>query len=638
MQFEMARRIFFLTMVTAFLVSFFGERAIATNGPSEDEKLIKVGVGAFQDGFFDIAEKQFSQFLQDYSDHPKWPDISYLLGKTLYYREKLKESRAQFLKILNESKSFEFTGHVLFWLAQIEFRFGNTEGARRYFLSILNRYPKFEYLDQVYYFLGLIEFAANRLLQAEPHFKKIAATTKSHDLIRASQFWLGILSYRQNRIEEASQLLKMVLQDPKPSPSFFFKYALLWFGELQLRQGKFDEAKHTYHLFLERYQEDDFIQEVHWKLGFCDYRMGNDKAAIEVFQNFKTQFKESPLLFYVHYLLGELYLRQSDHASSIKELNVILNRSRENQIWGVTFLSLFWNHLKQNDFSGAHKIFQRLQKLNHFDEEKALLQWINAEIAFAEGRIMDSLPYYFNILNTPYRERALFRIGMGYFFENQLREAITNLDILLLEFPNSVHLEETLFVKGECLVQGGNWTQAIDTYRLLIQKGKRPHWRLFAMIQLGNGHLSHLEVREAEWAFKEVIQEFPDHPLATHAAFQLGKLFFKQNNFLESIHYYSMILKGGRFEWLGGTYFSLGEIFYQQGRYDKAIKSFEMALRYLQENSPWFFLTHLEIGNLQRKDGKYEDAKRSYLTILHQAKDEDLKRAATDLLRLIEPK
>ncbi len=316
----------------------------------------------------------------------------------------------------------------------------------------------------------------------------------------------------------------------------------------------------------------------------------------------------------------------------------MLSRSRENPIWGITFISLFWNHIQQNDLSGAQKILQRIQKLNHLDEEKALLLWVNAEMTFLGGQITDSLPYYFNILNTPYRERALFKIGRGYFFEGQFREAITNLDILLLEFPNSEYLEESLFIKGECFIQVGAWTQALETYQLLKQKGRYPHWKLYALTQSGNIYLGLKDFLKAERAFKEVLDDFSDHPLATHAAFQLGKIFFKQNNFLESIHYYSIILKGNLFEWLGGTYFSLGEIFYQQGKYDKAIKNFEMALRYLQESSPWFFLTHLEIGNLQRKDGRYEEARRSYLTILQQAKDEDLKRAATDLLRLIELK
>ena len=633
----MLKRIIIYTLFSVLFMGIFSYRESFARSLGEDEKLIWVGTGAFNDGFYDIAEKQFSQFIRDYPDHGKLSDICYLLGKTLYIKDKLKESRSIFLKVINEHKQFEYTEYILFWLAEIELRWGNKDGARRYLVSILNKYPKFEGLDQVHYFLGLIEFGSGRFPQAESFFKRSSALSKDNELIQASNFWLGILSYKQNRFQEAIQFFKTAAATVQPVSSFIAKYASFWLGETQLKLGNVAEAKTIYRIFYDRFKEDAFIQEVHWKLGFCDYRIGNFKEAAETLQTFKNQFKDSPLILYTHYLLGEIFLHQSDYASSVKEFNVILTRSKENPLWGIAFLSLFWSHIQQNDIQGANKVFQRLQKLNHFDDEKAILQWLNAEMTFMEGRITDSLPYYFNILNTKYREKALSRIGKGYFFENKFREAITNFDILLLEFPNSQNIEESLFMKGECFVQSGNWTQALDTYKLLAQKDRNLHWKLFALTQMGNIYLSLKESSEVEKAFKKVIEDFPNHPLSTHAAFRLGKLFFKQNNILEAIHYYSMILKGSGLELLGGTYFSLGEIFYQQEKYDKAFKSFEMSLQYLQESSPWFFLTHLEIGNLQRKNGKYEEARRSYLTILNHTKDEDLKKAASELLRHIEP-
>jgi tetratricopeptide (TPR) repeat protein len=80
----------------------------------------------------------------------------------------------------------------------------------------------------------------------------------------------------------------------------------------------------------------------------------------------------------------------------------------------------------------------------------------------------------------------------------------------------------------------------------------------------------------------------------------------------------------------------LGEIFYQQGKFDKALQTFETAMRYLEGTSSWFFLTHLEIGNLKRRGGKYEEAKTSYLIILDQSKDEEMKKAAKELLSRME--
>lgn len=603
----------------------------------EDEKLIRVGIGAFRDGFYDISEKQFSKFLKDYPNHPKLYEVCYLLGRTLLFKEKLPESRSVFLKVLNESKQFEQTDYVLFWLADIELRLGNNDGARRHLLSLLNRFPKFEGLDRVYYFLGLIEFASNRFPRAESYLKRVSTLAKSREIGQSAVFWLGILSFKQARYEEAASHLKTMTANLKPFSSYYSQYVPLWLGEAQLKLGRTEEARNTYSVFYDQLKTDPFHQEILWRLGFCNYRIGNQAEAIETFQTFKTRFKDSPLLPYTQYLLGEMYLYQQDHSASMKELNAVLARPKENALWGLSYLSLYWNHFQQNDLPGANKTFQRLQKLNHFDEEKVWLQWINAEIHFLTGNIADSLPYYFNILNTEYRERALSRIAKGYFWEGKFKEAITNFDIFLLEFPNSKKLQEILFMKGESFVQTGSWTQALETFRTLALKDGHPHWRLFALTQAGNIYLSLKENSEAKLAFMRVLELFPGHPLASYAAFRLGNLFFKQNQMADALQYFSLILQGNQTLWMGEAYFCVGEILYQVGKFDKARRNFDMALQYLDSSSPWFDLTHLEIGNLQRTKGHIEEAKKSYETILSQSKDEDLKKAASELLRLIEP-
>jgi TolA-binding protein len=632
----MLKKITFILLVVLVMGYCYGRDAFS-RAMGEDDKLIRVGTGAFQDGFFDISEKQFSQFLKEYPDHPRLFEVCYLLGRTLHLKEKLAESRSVFLKVLNEGKQFEHTDYVHFWLADIELRLGNNDRARNYLLAILNRHPKFEGLDQVYYFLGLIEFASNRLPRAESHFKRASALTKSNEIGQSAAFWLGILSFKQARFDEAAARLKTLTVKVKPFSSFYSRYVPLWLGEARLRLGQIEEAKTTYSAFYEPLKEDPFFQEILWKLGFCNYRIGNQAEAVETFKTFRTQFKDSPLLSYTHYLLGEVYLNQRDHAASMKELNMILTMPKENVLWGMAYLSLYWNHFQQNDLPGANKVFQRLQKLNHFDEEKIWLQWINAEVHFLKGDIADSLPYYFNVLNTEYRERALSRIGKGYFWEDKFKEAITNFDIFLLEFPNSKDIEETLFMKGECFVRSGTWTQALDTYRDLALRDGHHHWKLFALIQAGNIHSSLKENSEAKTAFKQVLEHYPGHPLSSYAAFRLGELFFKGNQMPDALHYYSMILQGEQVQLMGGTYFCLGEVLYQLGKYDRARRSFEMALKYLDGSSPWFYLTHLEIGNLQRKKGHVEEARRSYGIIASQSKDEDLKKAAGELLRLMEP-
>ena len=602
----------------------------------DDEQLIWVGIGAFKDGFYDIAEKQFTAFVSTYPKHDKVFEIYYLLGRTLFIKGNLKEAKKVFSKIINEGTHFENTDYALLGMAELEMKLGNQGEAMKLLLSLIQKFPKFEQIDYSYYLLGLLQLGPNQLTAAESTFKKVSQYSNNNQLVGCSLFWLGVRSFRQKQYETASGYFQTLWEKPGSIPPEYLKYALFWLGESQLKLGRIDEAKHHYHTFCDRFKNDPLLPEAYWRTGFCEYQLGNFKNSIETFQSFKNQFKESPLLFYSYYLLGKMFLMNGDYLSSIKELNLILNPSQESSWGGVSFITLYWNYIQLGDMEGANRIFQRLQKLNHFQDEKIFIQWLNAEMLYAGGEILESLPYYFNILDTRFREKALFQIGKGYFLENKFRESVTNLDILLLEFPNSKYLEEGLFFKGECLVRLGNLDQALETYSLIVRQNRNNSWHLFALTEIGCIYTFRNEQDKAENAFKRVMEDFPNHPLFYMAALQLGNLAFSRNNIVEALRYYSIVLKGNILELFGEAYFGLGEIFYHQGKYEKALNNFEAAMQYLKETSSWFFLTHLEIGNLKRRGGKYEEAKKSYQIILDQSKDEDMKKAAMELLNRME--
>ena len=604
---------------------------------SEDEQLVRVGTGAFSEGFYDIAEREFETFIKDYANHSKFYDVCYLFGKTLLYRGKLKEARAAFSKITTEPNKFEYTDYALFWLAVIEMRLGNLEEAKKQLLWIIKKFPKFVWTDYSHYFLGELELRSNRFTQAESCFRNASLFSKNRELIQSSFFWLGILSWKRRDFGAAADYFHTVWNHSQFLPREYRGYVLLWLAEAELRLGKFDEAKMSYKAFSERFENDPSILEVSWKMGLCEYRLGNADRAIDIFESFRGQSKDTQLILFTHYLRGEILLAKGDYGSSIRELNALLNKPQANGLRGGALLLLYWDYVHLGELDEeANRIFQRLQKLDHFEDEKMVVQYLNAEMTSLQGRIPDSLPYFFNIVNTSYRERVLFQIGRGYFFEQKFREAVTNLDILSLEYPNSKYREESIFIKGECLTQLGNVDQALGTYELLLKDTRSPLWQLLGLTQMGNIYLSRHENDKAEVAFKRILQSTEDHPLRFNAALQLGNLYSREENISGAVHCYSLVLKGNRLEFFGEVYFRLGELFHRQGKYDKALACYQAAIRHAKENSSWFFLSQLETGNLQRRREKYDEAKKSYLTVFGHCKDEEINRAAEELLNRLE--
>ena len=632
----MSLRITVLSLLALFFAGLSLCPGLEARSLSEEEQVLWVGTGAFRDGFYEIAEKQFTHFLKDHASHPRVYDVCYLLGKTFYVQGKWREAKACFARIVNESKSFEEMDHALYWAADVETKLGNGEEARRVLVQLVRRYPKFEWIDASYYLLGLLEYHSNRLDGAESSFKRVTQASKNPTLIQNSFFWLGILSFRQSRYEAASDHFQRILGAPSSASPEALKVALFWLGEAQLRLGRFGEAKPHFRRFSEDFQKDPLMPEAYWRLGYCEYRLGDGRQALEIFQNFKNQFKDSPLIPYTHYLVSQVLLLEGDYPASQKEIGPVVAKLPVNALTGASFLTLFWDHVQLGDMEGANRAFLRLQKLDHLQEEKTFIQWLSAEMNFFEGRISDALPYYFNIVNSGFREKALFQIGKGYFFEAKFREAIPNLDILQLEFPNSRYADESIFLKGECLTKLGHVDQALESYRFLVRQDRRDRWNLFALTEMGTLLASRASTVQAEVALKKVGEFFPQHPLYYHAALQLGNLSFRKGKLIDAIGYYSLVPKGNVLELLGAAYFGMGESFYQEGKHEKAFLSFEKAIGCLREGSLWFALTHLEIGNLQKQLGNLAEAKRSYMVILDRSKDEEIKRVARELLNDLE--
>jgi TolA-binding protein len=606
--------------------------AFSRNLP-EDEQLIQVSIGAFQDGLYDIAEKQLAVFLRDFPTHAKANDVSYLLARTLLFQGKWKEAKDVLSRIIQENKNVDSMDYVLFWMAQAEMKLGNPEMSRRCLLLLTRNYPRFEYVDYAYYHLGCLDIELNRPSLAESSLNKVLLLSKRQTLVQSASFWLGVASLKQKGYEKAILHLKPLREESKGGVPTNGKEILFWLSEAQFRLGHFREALLNYQAFYNQFRTDPLIPQVYWRMGFCEYLLGNLRESAERFKSFQSLYKESPFSLDTHYLLGEIFLVLGDHPSSIREFNQVLQTPQPHPLWASSLLMLYWNHLQLNNREEVHRTAQRLLKLHAAEDEKSLIQWLMAQNLFAEGRVVDALPYYFGILNSRFRERALFQIGEGYFFENQFREALTNFDLLLLEFPDLKSHDEASFMKGECLLRLGDTPRALETYgQILLRSGKNP-WRLMALTQTALHYLSQREDAKAEELFKQALDDFSNHPLVYHAAFQLGILSERKKDLQGASRFYSLILRENRAELLGPTYFRIGEILIQQEKPEKAFSSFKAAIPYLPEDSVWFGITQLEIGNVQRRWGRFEEARVSFELAQNQVKDEEIKNAARESIQ-----
>jgi TolA-binding protein len=102
-------------IVSLLLIFILGP--LPSHGSSPQELLL-VGTGAFNEGFYQVAEAQFRAFLRTYPHHIHAPKVMYLLGKVLYEQKKFAEAKGMFVELVTSPKALRANDAVYFWLSR----------------------------------------------------------------------------------------------------------------------------------------------------------------------------------------------------------------------------------------------------------------------------------------------------------------------------------------------------------------------------------------------------------------------------------------------------------------------------------------------------------------------------------------
>ncbi len=128
------------------------------------------------------------------------------------------------------------------------------------------------------------------------------------------------------------------------------------------------------------------------------------------------------------------------------------------------------------------------------------------------------------------------RIYIEHHQEHEPARSRRNLNILEAEFAELGDgvAPRTLFYLGNEYMEYGEWEQAIERYRLYLQRGTWQDERYFAAIRLGRSLRNLQRYDEAIDAYLSALKERPDFP---HAYFGLAEIYYYQQRWDRVIHW-----------------------------------------------------------------------------------------------------
>ena len=255
-------------------------------------------------------------------------------------------------------------------------------------------------------------------------------------------------------------------------------------GTLESIDAYYDRALALFHQLITTYPGSDLSEQSQFNTAMCYYGKGELNNALAHFDTLRVPFSDSPLLYQILYVTGEIYLKKHEYENARVE---------------------FTNVVDSGD--------PALAPLASFGIPQAYL---------AEGKYQEALDGYQKVIDlypdTKAGEDAYFYMGWAYERLEKYDEAITQLEQGIELFPRNENAANAQVYIAQIALANKDITTAVDAFQKVADNATYHYdTRRMAQYSVGKIHEDNGETDLAVAAYQKLLSEFPEpHSDATH--------------------------------------------------------------------------------------------------------------------------
>lgn len=570
-------------------------------------KEFKYAKGLFDDGLYDLAETELTDFINNYSNSIYAPEASVLLIKAL-------NKQGKFEKTIVSSKNLLFKypskkEELLIEWGKAEIGLSHYTSAIEVIKRIQDRDKRELYLGETYYQKGDLEEALKHYSNSALPYSKLSAG------------WVY-----------------MELKDYKKAASVFSKLQ----GEYE-EEGSFLNAKSLFLLrgndsrkaflsYVEKFPEGRYTGRAYSYLADINVKEENIPKAIQYLQ--KIPSLDFSLSGFSYYRIGLLYYEENNHEKAMEYFKKV--EENDPYFWDA----MYWRALILKE---EGKVEESLANLHMVKERSPELR---NEALFEMGRIYKNLGDYdqaktsFGKIKGDLWDESKIEIGNILLKQENYREAYSEFNEVikekkggiglalfqaaiakkkLHEFNNSLHLLETYeknFPEGDKIdkvhLLKGDIYQNLEKYRNSLEEydkiniNKSPELEPYVFEGKGWAWMG---LKRYDMAFHnlEVLSEkFPDFCSRAEVYLQLGNAAYAMGDFKSAEQAYRQVKGERRPEAL----FNLAKMFFEKKEYNQAIEEFlnvknNFSVSGYSEESSYYIALSLRKKDDLRASNKY---------------------------------
>ncbi|OHD10935.1 MAG: hypothetical protein A2086_16485 [Spirochaetes bacterium GWD1_27_9] len=507
----------FLTKKIVFFIVFV---LFLSNVFSSELDDYRVALSFYKDGFYELAEKNLSDFVENNKDSVFTKKALFFIALSRLNLKKYSDAIKNLLELKKE-KNFDYEKDIDYYLALAYNKILNYNDSEKYLNKALsyiedkNRIEKLIFLS-IQNNLNLkntnIALKKSKEYFEDNNFQKYKKEVKifltnyfleEKDFNNLKQVLFSMLE-ETNKNEEKQKIFKnylICLKELKEYDNvidFFYKNIDYYDKEIYLLTSDVYIVKKNYNEaidLLNKIYKNEKDNQILKKIGILYIESHKLKESIKIFEKI-TNDKESSLI------LADLYYKTGDKEKSYN-----------------LFKKVGINSLEADYFSLFFKICVELQK------SQDIMDYFN---------FLDRISF----LKEDLRKTILYKVGEVCYNEKNYKNASIVLDKWVLEFGNDKDIDKVLFMQGICQKNAKEYDKAIISFSELQKIGNKNEIYYESFVEKGETHFILQEYKFAIENYKQYLQNKVTDKRKKEVLLQLGNSYFNIKNYKESYKVY----------------------------------------------------------------------------------------------------
>jgi TolA-binding protein len=616
----------------------------------EEGQNFKFALGLFNDGLYDLAYRQLSDFLKTYPSSIHSSRASFLLGECLYRGGNYSEAIEAYNSMMVRYPESPFADDAGYRIGECWYLLKNREKAIEALTRFVQIHPHSTYMCEANYWLGESLFQLNRPDEALEHYRHSASIDDCPvgDYALYSVGWIlqergertGAINAYENLIQnkpgsslvhsatynmakcyfdsgEFGKTLETLTDfSTRFEKSSYLENAIFLRGEAFLNLKEFENARAEYERLFASAPGSDLLPYARYSIAWSYLQEEKLQDALREFTKGVTEFEENPVIDSFVFFKAECNSRLGNRRAAQQDYDKIVREFPESQYWEKAFMAKGTILFDNEDYGKAIETY--LQFIEARQDSAAatellmLANYMTGESYLALGQHGDALEYYSVVLSydveSPLKAQALFQKGRCVVMEGNFSEAATLFERFYREYPDHERAPEARYMEAEAYYNQKEFSKAAELYRDIIKHHpdsgelERTRYSLaWALIKSGNCGTAIDE-------FKKLLQDFPESEFRFDAERRISDCYFNMKQYDTAIKMYNALIQEHPDNpSLPDVRYQLGLTYRQLGRLEESRTTFEKMVLYHPESAHAEKAQYM-IAIVLFQGGQYEDA------------------------------